>query len=394
LDTASDDRLTSHGKKLAELPDFGSLAMSKSVLAALRDYNCGRDLICLSCILGVLNTTVIFKSLPQRLKSPDGDFMTLLNVMDEILLVKPSVPSKQFDIGPICQATGLTGVQHIIKQALRRYTTLEKLFSLSDEYRQAAQVRSGNWEYIAKALLAGYYDNVFVSMKELHDRNLQFVRYNGEGGIAVLDLQSTLTRPINTAPVSLILAKDIRHSTAIRATAILSFVGEIKPEWIEYKIERHLDLTDGEEAHLNTGNKYATAVSKFSNRINMQLANKKISLKGSSGAVLNAELHLRQQMISELKFTLTELATSTSHTNFERNLASVMKMTRIFNPMKWRWQAQKQVEITINSNTATKTCEITVKGRDSENQKVKQEFKSFMSWLQYTAAIRHPNAGK
>ncbi len=396
MEAAPRDELTKHGKTLGKLPDFGSLAMSKSVLAALMDYDCGRDLICLSSILGVLNTTVIFKSIPQHLKSSDGDFMTLLNVMNEILLVKQSVPTKQFNLERICHAKGLTGIQHIINQALRRYTTLEKLFNRSADYRQRAQVISGNWEFIARALLEGYSDNVFVSKRELQGRHLHFERYNGQSDLAVLDIQSTLTRPITTAPVSLVLARDIRHSTAIRATAILSFVGEIKPEWIEYKIERKVDLTDEEETYLNTGNKYSTALSKFSNRINMQLNSKQISLKGPSGTVLNAELHLRQQMISELKFTLTELGSSTSstiHENFTRNLESVMKMIRIFNPMKWRWEAQKQVEITINSNTATKTCEITVKGRDSENKKVKDEFTAFIRWLQSCAAIRHPNAG-
>ena len=95
----------------------------------------------------------------------------------------------------------------------------------------------------APALLEGYSDNAFVSMRELQYRNLHFIRYNGQGDtIAALDLQSTLTRPINTAPVSLVLARDIRHSTAIRANAILSFVGEIKSDWLEHKIERQVDL--------------------------------------------------------------------------------------------------------------------------------------------------------
>jgi hypothetical protein len=62
--------------------------------------------------------------------------------------------------------------------------------------------------------------------------------------------------------------------------------------------------------------------------------------------------------------------------------------------MKWRWNAQKQVEITINSITATKTCEITVKGRDSDNKKVRDEFTSFIGWLRNCAVIQHPNAGK
>jgi HrpA-like RNA helicase len=395
LDKGSSDRLTKHGEDLAKLPDFGSLAMSKSVLAALCLRDCGYDLICLSSILGVLNTTLIFKSIPQHLKSPDGDFMTLLNVMNEILLVKQSIATNQFNLEYVCQQKGLGGIQHIIRQALRRYETLEKLFNLSDRYREQAQIKSGNWELIAKALLEGYSDNVFVSMKELQDRNLHFVRYNGQSDtIAVLDLQSTLTRPINTAPVSLVLARDIRHSTAIRATAVLSFVGEIKAEWLEHTIERHVDLTNEEDTYIDTGNKFSSALSKFSHKINMQKTNGKILLKGSSGVVLNAELHLRQQMISELQFTLTELGSSIAHKNFKSNLESVMKMTRIFNPMKWRWNAQKQVEITINSITATKTCEITVKGRDSDNKKVRDEFTSFIGWLRNCAVIQHPNAGK
>ncbi|UJR07847.1 hypothetical protein I4U23_012130 [Adineta vaga] len=393
LSSASSDQLTKDGKLLSKLPDFGSLAMSKAVLAALMHYNCGRDLIYLSSMLGVLNTTVIFKSIPQNLKSPDGDFMTLLNVMNEVLLVKQSVPPKQFDFDRVCTAKGLRDIQHIIRQAFRRYTTLEKLFNLSDDFREAAQVISGDWELVAKSLLDGYYDNVFVSKRELHDKHLHFERYNGEGDAAILDLQSTLTRPMNSAPVSLILARDIRHSTAVRATAILSFVGEIKPEWLEHQLERRVQLSNEEETYLNSDSRYTTALSKFSSRINMQMGSGTLLLKGPSGTVLNAELHLRQQMISELKFNLRDLATAAAHQNFERNLESVMKMVRIFNPMKWRWQAQKQVEITINSNTATKTCEITVKGRDSENKKVRQEFSAFIGWLQVCAVIRHPNAG-
>ena len=368
--------------------------MSLSVLAALRDFNCGRDLIYLSAILGVLNTTAVLKSLPQNLKSPDGDFMTLLNIMDEILLVKQSTPPQQFNLDVVCQAKGLRDIQHVIKQALRRCTNLEKTFNLLAEYRERAQVKSGNWELIARALLVGYYDNVFVSMKDLHDRHLLFSRYNGRGDPAMIDLQSTLTRPINTAPVSLVLARDIRHSTSIRASAILSFVGELKSEWIEYKTTREVAVTNEEYTYLNGGNRYSSAQAKFSSRIAMQLSNSMLTLTGTAGSVLNAELHVRQQMIAEFKFNLEPPPGATTHENFTRNIKSVMKMTQIFNPMKWRWQAQKQVEITVNSITTTGACEIIVKGRDSENRKVKKEFDSFAGWLQNCAVIRHPNDGK
>ena len=393
IESISDDQLTPHGKELAKLPDFGSLAMSKSVLAGLKTYKCGHDLICLASFLGVLNTTTIFRNIPQHFKSPDGDFMTLLNVINEILLVKQSTPVKDEDIDRICQVKGLKDIQHIIKQVFKRYSTLQDSFKLSIDFRDQAQRKSGHWESISKALLAGYLDNVFVSMKDLQGRTHHFVRYNNEKEIAVLDLQSTLTRPINIAPVSLVLARDIRRSTAIRATAILSFVGEIKPEWINYRIKRELDVSDEEITHLHVYEKYAKAVSKFV-KVFMKMIGGKIDLEGTSGDVLNAEFHLRQQMICESKFTLKSLANPNAHNNFDRNLESLMKMTRIFNPLIWRWKAQKQAEITINNNTATKTCEIIVQGRDSVNKQVKEEFKSFISWLQYCAVINHPNAGQ
>ena len=368
--------------------------MAKAVLAALCDNDCGRDLICLASILGVLNTTALLKSLPQNRKNPDGDFMTLLNIMSDVLVVKQSCSAQQFDLDQVCRAKGLKDIQHIIRQALRRYATLEKAFNTSSDYRERAQITSGNWEYIARALLAGYSENVFVSMKELQERKHRYMRYDGKGDIAVLDLQSTLTRPIGDSPVSIVLARDIRHSTAVRATAVLSFVGEIRPDWIEYRIERNVDVSNEEHTHLSANNRYSDAQAKFSNRIKMQLTGQTISLKGTSGVVLNAELHLRQQMISEYKFQLSHSSTHPAHANFARNLESVMKMTRIFNPLVWRWQAQKQVEIAINNDTATKTCEVTVKGRDSDNRRVKKEFDAFIGWLQPCAVIRHPNDGR
>ncbi|CAF1174161.1 unnamed protein product [Adineta ricciae] len=391
LEKGSNDKLTKHGEELAKLPDFGSLAMSKAVLAALGQYGCGRDLICLSAILGVLNTTALLKRLPQHLKSSDGDFMTLLHVMNRILLIKQSTPANQFNLDQVCQAEGLREIQHIIRQALRRYQTLEKAFNQSPSFCASAQTQSGDWELIAKSLLTGYYDNVFVSMKELQDRSHLYIRYNKPTDVVKLDLQSTLTRPISIAPVSLVLARDIRHSTTVRATGIISFVGEIKAEWLDYPLEREFELTNDEETYLNSGNRYSGAQTKFSHRINMALGSQRMKFKGPSGVVLDAELHLRQQMISELTFNLVGTANMTDDSNFSLNLLSVMKRINIFNPMKWRWAAERQVEITINSNTTAKTCDIVIKGRDSDNQKVKKEFQAFLSWLRGCAVIRHPN---
>lgn len=397
LQTSSTDRFTDHGEDLAQLPDFGSLAMSKAVLAALFDRNCGHDLICLSSILGVLNTTLIFKSIPQRFKSPDGDFMTLLNIMNELLLVKQSIAPHQFNLEEVCRAKGLSGATYPLQQALRRYTFLERLFDRSDRYRRAAQIKSGNWELIAKALLEGYSNNVFLSMRHLQGRNLHFARYNNENDqlAIVLDSNSTLTRPISTAPVSLVLARDIRYATAIREKAIICFVGEIRSEWLDHSVQRRIELTDTENEHLISSDTCDKILSIYNHQINLDRKPDFISLKGPANNVLAAELRLRQEMISEKRFTLKELTDNViSSNNFNCNLERVLKLTRIFNPMKWRWQTEKQVEIIINSNTAMQTCEFTVKGRHSATEKVQQEFRSFIGWLRSCAVIRDPNSGK
>ncbi|CAF4001664.1 unnamed protein product, partial [Adineta steineri] len=391
------ESLTNHGFALAKLPDFGSLAMSKCVLAALKEYGCGRDLIILSSMLGVLNTTAVLKPIPQKYKSTDGDFMTLLNVLDDVLLVKQSVAAKDFRLDRICQDKDLKSIQHIIRQALRRYSTLEKAFNLSVEYRIQAQIKSNNWEFIAKSLLTGYSDNLFVSMKELQDRAHLFIRYNGstDNDIAEIDSQSVLSRTTSKIPPALILARDIRYSTSVRSKAILSFIGDIKPQWVQHTITRQLTLNAEEETRLNTNNIFTSAKAKFSQLTNLSLNNKTITLSGHTGTIFNAELHVRQQMVEDFRFQLeNKNPTNTiQYTNLARNLESVMKMPQIFHPMIWRWDNQKQVKIKINPSTSTNTCEVIVTARNSDYKCVRKEFDSFLSWLQSCAVIRQPNSG-
>jgi hypothetical protein len=371
--------------------------MSKSVLSALNQNNCGRDLIVISSILGVLNTSSVLKSIPNSMKSPEGDFMTLLNVMNEILLVRESVPAAQFKLAKVCHAKNLIPILHILKQALRRYESLEKSFNLSDEYREKAQVSNNDWELVAKSLLNGYGENVFVSMKELQGKTHLFTRYSPpKEDFAVLDLQSTLTRAITSAPVSLVLARDIRFSSSIRATAVLSFVGEIKSQWIEYSLRRKIELNSAEEIKLNSDNILATTKQTFSN-VKIQLNNHCLILEGSAGSVLDAELDILRQLVVEMKFSLTNqypLNETAKYQLMKQNLESVSKMPRIFNPMIWRWEAQHQVKITVNNNTIKDECEITIEGRDSQNQLVQKEFQSFLGWLKTCTVIRHPNSGK
>ena len=393
----SQDKLTPVGIAISKLPDFGSLAMSKSVLSALNQYKCGRDLIVLSSILGVLNTSSVLKSIPASMKSPEGDFMSLLNVMNEILLVRESVSAKQFILSKVCHEKNLTPIMHVLKQALRRYVSLEKSFNLSKDYREKAQVAANNWELIARSLLNGYGENVFVSMKELQGKTHLFTRYSPpKEDVAVLDLQSTLTRAVSAAPVSLILARDIRFSSSIRATAVLSFVGDIKSQWIEYRFKRQITLNAAEEAKLNSDGILATAKQNFPN-VQIQLNNHILSLEGLAGSVLDAELDILRQLVVEMKFTLTNVFSPTDRAKFElmkRNLEGVSKMPRIFKPMKWRWETQHQVKITVNTSVTKDASEITIKGRDSQNQLVQQEFQAFLGWLKECAVLRHPESGK
>ncbi|CAF3882205.1 unnamed protein product, partial [Rotaria sordida] len=402
LESSPSEKFTAEGEALAKLPDFGSLAMSKCVWAALTKYSCGRDLIYISSILSVLNTTALLKSIPQNLKSSDGDFMTLFNVMQEVLRVGQSVPGKAYDLQLICQTKGLTSIQHILRQALRRYKTLERSFKSSKDYYGPSQITSGDWPSIAKSLLAGYYENVFVSLKELYRRNHHYVRYDSsDENIAVLDSQSSLARHISMTPVPVVLARDIRYASSIRSRAVLSFLGELQPEWVDYQLKRNVELNSKELAHLNDKNILTAAKAKF-HKISMLVnpsskPNKtNLLLDGSAGTSLTAELHLLQQLaIEQPEFSLENkfLKDSTEYINLSRNLESVIKMPQIFKPMTWRWEAEKQVKITVNPNTSTKTITVKVVGRDSEYENVKKEFNSFLGWLGHCAVIRHPNSG-
>jgi hypothetical protein len=390
------DKLTSIGVSISKLPDFGSLAMSVSVLSALNQNNCGRDLIVLSSILGVLNTSSIFKLIPTSMKSPDGDFMTLLNVMNEILLVRKNVRPVPFILEKVCQTKNLMPILHILKQALRRYESLEKSFNLSDEYRVKAQVPSNDWKLIAKSLLNGYGENVFVSMKELQGKTHLFTRYSPpKEDFAVLDLQSTVTRPVTTPPVPLVLARDIRFSSSIRATAVLSFVGEIKSQWIEYSFKRIITLNTAEKDKFDADNILSTTKQTFSN-ISIQLNNHTLTLEGPAGSVFDAEVDILRQLVDEMPFSLTNpySPNTTDYKRMKQNLESVSKMTPIFNPMIWRWENQHQVKITVNNNKNKDERKINIEGRDSQNQLVQKELQSFLGWLKDCAVIRHRNAGK
>lgn len=390
--------MTDEGKRLASLPDFGSMQMAKSVLMALDKYNCGRDLIILSSILGVLNVSSILSSIPPKYRANEGDFMTLYNVMKDIVLVRESVGQKAFNLTEVCASKKMDNIAHIIRQALRRLETLEKAFNArKDVYRMKSQNSRGEWEYIAKSLLAGYGENVFVSMKELKGRTHRFTRYNtGTDDVAVLDLQSVCIRPIEHDPVDLVLVRDIRYSSSIRANAVISFIGLIEHGWIDYELTRRILLNDNELKKINDEN-ILPKVRNIFPILDITLKGSEITISGLANASLDAELMILQQLVIVTAYVFNNPFAQTDKTNFDamkRNLEGLARMAYIFDPMKWRWQAEAQVKISFTPTLANDTLQATIEGRDSKNEGVIKELNSFISWLRTSAVLRHPNSGK
>ena len=383
--------------------------MSKAVYAALKMYRCGRDLIILSSLLSVLNTSAILKTIPSQYKSSDGDFMTLLTVMNAVILVRDSVPPKQFVLDRVCHAKGLSGATHLIRQALRRYTNLERAFNLSEEFRESAQVQSGKWENIAKALLAGFSDHVFVSSKLLQGKAQQFLKYNvSERGspahppttdepstVAVIDRSSTLRTSNKGLPsASLVLARDVRFLTVVRSAAVLSFVGKVELDWLEYNFTRTIKLNSNEEKKFVDDGILQKAMQKFVS-VRIRVSKGSVEIRGRSGQVLNAELFIRQQLVVVHKFTLKSNEPNNTNNNLTRNLKSVTEMSiDLFGPLRWRWEAEQQVKVRTKMNATQRTIDVTVEGLDSQNQMVEAEFRSFLSWLRSCAVIRGPHAGR
>ncbi len=129
----------------------------------------------------------------------------------------------------------LSDIQHYLRRALLRLKIFEAYFrnpNTKSEWKEAAKISFHNCEKIAHALLDRYWENVYVSLDRLRDRNDRYGRYSGTPGeldddrkqTAVLDKTTVISRKRRPECV---FARDILCSTAIRATCILSFLGII-----------------------------------------------------------------------------------------------------------------------------------------------------------------------
>ncbi|CAF4416376.1 unnamed protein product, partial [Rotaria sp. Silwood2] len=370
--------------------------MAKAVLSALMENQCGHDLVVLSAILSVLNTSLFLKSVPPEMKSVDGDFMTLLKVVNKLLSERERFGIREFRLDLFCQTRGkLMSVRHVLNRAVRRYDALQKSFKKPSVYAKKAQISSGDWEAIAKSLLKGYGNNVYVSMKQLYGRNHRFVRYHSnKEKYAVMDHHSTLSRSKNLPPIPIVFARDVRYSSSVRAHAVLSFIGRLQSSWLQMHIERKTNINVFEEYELNTGG-LLNNVTSFYSDVQMQANQHVLTLQGPSGSVIEAERALIQKLVRTQNFPLTNdvpITKPDDHKRMDRNLKSVTKMTKIFNPMIWRWKNEGQVKVTITTGVGAATCDVNIEGRDSQYHSVKNEIESFKNWLKDSAVIRHPDA--
>lgn len=401
-----EETFTPRGIALSKLPNLSSVNMTNSVYAALTKYQCGGDLIVLSAILHVLNTSAVLKRIPSRMKSSDGDFMTLVNIMERLLLVKQTIPPKQFNLHTFCQSNELFGIEHLLEGALKRYSHLETLFSLSEDYCEKAQLKTGDWSLIAKSLLEGYRENIFVSLKDLQGKTHSYVSFCSGSceTVGVLDLQSTLTRAIHIPPVSIILARDLRHSSAVRNKAVIYFAGRINAEWIQNTIERRLELHNDEVRKLQRDMLLLEVARRF-NLVDCYLtgsAYNELIIKGSGNHLIEAELYIRQKLteISHFQFHNPHRKNSDEYRNFTNNLDHMSKLLHIFNPMIWRWEFREQVHVSVDfikdersPQILENVCKVTVEGRMAQIEGVKREFESFFTWMKTCSVMRHPNSG-
>ncbi|CAF4343023.1 unnamed protein product [Rotaria sp. Silwood2] len=384
---------TAIGISISKLPDFGNIELSKAVLVGLEKYNCGRDIIRLAAILGVLNTSSILRSIPARYTKAEGDFMTLLTVMDVVLAQKLIQPPHLFDIDDACKQTGLTEIAHILQRAILRHESFETFFFSSKEYCAAAQCSSnGDWEPIARALLDGYSDNVYLSLAEIQGRKHYYLRYTVPNTTekqrkAVLDSTSKLARPLSAQPVSLVLARDIRISTDIRARSIISILGEIQPDWLDRALERDIPLVNKEIKMYNEQIKSSPDFMTISSNIVCTLSGSQLTLSGQAGCVLATELHVRNKLV--VKYTTQLISENEIDQSLKQNVENLIDTLHIFLPMVWRWKAEKQVKIIFLQTK--KEGEIVIKAREEDYKNVQKELDSFVGWLRSCKALHlHP----
>lgn len=384
LDTSN--AFTGRGLAIAQLPDFGSLAMSTSVYSGLTEFGCGSDMIRLAAILGVLNNNGILHAIPDSLKRPDeGDFMTLVTLMNVISTHKNAVDNAEFK-----------SIAHILRRALVRLKKFENFFQTSSPHLLAAsQVMSEDWSNVARALLTGYWENMYVAMKELNGTNKQYYRYNVADETvaqrkqrAVIAYGTTVNLKVHP---TIVLARDTVCGTD-RRFCILSFIGIVQPAWLNNTLLRELNITGHEREYLQANVRSSPDFESVAQSVASTISATKIELIGNAGEVLHTELFIRNKLIRLYKWSLVEDNELNNNETLKMNIKHIRKNLHIFHPLAWKYLNETQTPISFTKDDQN-SVSVSVKGRDLDYQAVKNDLDVFVWWLRKCVAIRNRYTG-
>ncbi|CAF4220315.1 unnamed protein product, partial [Rotaria magnacalcarata] len=352
------ERFSDDGKAIAKLPDFGSLSMKISVYFGLTKEKCDQDMIRLAAILSVLNTTFILSQLsPQFKQEEEGDYMSLLTLMNAII-EKPNM----------IKNNELEDIDHLLRRALLR-----------------------KWSYIARALLAGHNENLYVALKELNGRIHQYCRYNNvtqeetRKQIAKLDKATTLSQ---LRQPSIVIARDVLCTADVRKLSILSIIGSIQPVWLDNSLIRKFELTRKERIYFQENIRASDDFKAVSQHVCNMVDNKALELSGNAGQVFETERFVCQQLIRPHDWNLVDDDQLDRDKNLKMNVESIRKCLLMFFPLIWRFENEKQAIVRVMID-GIDNCKILVESRDKYNETIREEFDSFVKWLRKCVSIQH-----
>ncbi|CAF3381973.1 unnamed protein product [Rotaria socialis] len=379
---------TSVGNAIAQLPDFGSVTMSTSVYYGLTKFNCGQDMIRLAACLSVMNNAGSLRMIPDIFKrSDEGDFMTLLSVMNHLKSHQNAIDHPEF-----------LPIAHQFRRALARLKQFENFFKkASPQQRKASEISTDNWPNVARSLLAGYWEHVYVCMKELNGSEKQYCRYNvsdhnhtQQKQTAVIDYATTTDPKPSIRTV--VLARDVFCGTDRRGW-ILSFVGIIQSTWLDNALERKFDVTRPEQEHflanIRPTNEFKTIAQGVTN---ISISTNNIKLIGNAGEVLDTESFIRRELQRLHKWQLVEDNELNNNPTLQMNVRNIRKNLHYFHPLIWRFSNEKQIAVKLEKDDKN-SITISVNSRDKDYEDIKDTFDMFVWWLRKCVAVRNEHSG-
>ncbi|CAF3443199.1 unnamed protein product, partial [Rotaria sp. Silwood2] len=325
--------------------------------------------------------------LPLQFKQEEeGDYMSLLTMMNTIIENPNMINNNELD-----------DIDHLLRRALLRWETFQRFFKINEDehLRNLSQTFSGKWSYIARALLAGHSENVYVALKELNGRIHQYCRYNDvteeetRKQIAKLDKATTLSR---LPQPSIVLARDVICTTDVRKLSILSFIGSIQPAWLDKSLIRKFELTSKEIIYFQTNIRPSDDFKLVSQHVCNTVDNKALELSGNAGQVFETERFICQQLIRPHDWNLVDDDQLCRDKNLKMNVESIRKGLSMFFPLIWRFENEKQAIVRVMKD-GIYSCKILVESRDKDNETIREEFDYFVKWLRKCVSIQHLHSG-